>query len=52
MRGTDDHQDGLFSYVSLDARVPSTHPLRAVREMVDRALAGMSREFEAIYAVR
>ena len=51
MRGTDDHQDGLFSYVSLDARVPSTHPLRAVREMVDRALAGMSREFEAIYAV-
>ncbi len=51
MRGTDDHQDGLFSYVSLDARVPSTHPLRAVREMVDRALVGMSREFEAIYAV-
>ena len=50
MRGNDDHQDGLFSYVSLDARIPSTHPLRAVREMVDRALAGMSREFEAVYA--
>ncbi len=50
MRGNDDHQDGLFSYVSLDARVPKTHPLRTVREMVDRALAGMSREFEAVYA--
>ena len=50
MRGTDDRQDGLFSYVSLDARIPKTHPLRAVREMVDGALAGMSREFEAVYA--
>lgn len=50
MRGTDDRQDGLFSYVSLDARIPKTHPLRPVREMVDGALAGMSREFEAIYA--
>ena len=50
MRGTDDHQDGLFSYVSLNARIPNTHPLRAVREMVDAALARMSKDFEAIYA--
>ena len=50
MRGTDDHQDGLVSYVSLNARIPNTHPLRAVREMVDAALARMSKDFEAIYA--
>jgi hypothetical protein len=29
MREIDDRQDGLFGYVSLDAQIPSTHPLRA-----------------------
>ncbi len=35
MRGADKKQDGIFSYVSLEARVPQDHPLRAVRTMVD-----------------
>ncbi len=52
MRGFDERQNGLFGYVSLEARIPSTHPLRAVREIVDRALAGMLQEFEAIYATQ
>lgn len=50
MRGTDERQDGLFSYVSLEARVPSDHPLRPIREMVDAALESMSRDFNRIYA--
>lgn len=50
MRGGDDRQDGLFSYVSLEARIPQSHPLRPVREMVDEALAGMSREFDVVYS--
>jgi len=38
MRGDDQQQDGVFSYVSLEQRVPRSHPLRAIRAMVDEAL--------------
>ncbi len=38
MRGTDLRQEGMFSYVSPEARVPQDHPLRPIREMVNRAL--------------
>jgi transposase len=50
MRGTLDDQDGMFSYVSLEARIPADHPLRPMREMTDRALAVLSRRFDALYA--
>jgi transposase len=50
MRGTDLQQSGLFSYVSLESRVPQGHPLRAIKELLDEALAGMSRDFERVYA--
>jgi transposase len=49
MRGEDIHQEELFSYGSLEARVPSDHPLRPIRAMVDEALVGMSDRFDAIY---
>ena len=32
MRGDERVQDGMFSYVSLEQRVPQDHPLRAVRK--------------------
>jgi len=50
MRGTDLQQSGLFSYVSLESRVPPTHPLRGIKELLDEALAGMSRDFDRVYA--
>lgn len=50
MRGDDYRQDGLFSYVSLEARIPKAHPLRPVRTMVDSALKSMSRDFAKLYA--
>lgn len=50
MRGADICQDNMFSYVSLDARVPKNHPQRPVRTMVDEALRKLSRRFEALYA--
>ena len=50
MRGADVQQGGMFSYVSLEARVPAGHPLRAMRVLLDEALASMSRDFDRVYA--
>jgi transposase len=50
MRGDDVRSDGLFSYVSCEARVPGDHPLRAIRAIVDEALEVLSPEFEALYS--
>ncbi len=52
MRGEDRQQAALFSYLSPEARVPRDHPLRAIRQMVDRALAELSPRFDALYAER
>ena len=50
MRGGDQQQSGMFSYVSLEDRVPQDHPLRRIREMVDGILKGMAKEFDGLYA--
>ena len=50
MRGWDERSDALFSYVSCEARVPKDHPLRPIRQIVDKALATLSPEFEKLYA--
>jgi transposase len=50
MRGLDEHSEGLFSYVSCEARVPKNHPLRPIRAIVDEALEAMSPAFEGLYA--
>jgi transposase len=49
MRGEDIHQQELFSYSSLEARVPSDHPLRPIRVMVDEALKALDGRFNEIY---
>ena len=51
MRGDDKQlQSGMFSYVSLEQRVPPDHPLRAIRKLVDEILARMSKQFDALYS--
>ena len=50
MRGSDVHQEGMFSYLSPEKRVPDNHPLRAVRRMVDGALGELTDRFEAVYS--
>jgi transposase len=50
MRGTDDLQETLFSFTSLEGFVPADHPLRAVRVLVNEALRGLNGLFDAIYA--
>jgi len=49
MRGEDLQQHELFSYGSLEERVPAEHPLRPIRVMVDEALKEMDGRFEEIY---
>ena len=50
MRGNDVQQEAMFSYLSPEARVPQDHPLRPIRDMVNRALAELSGEFQAMYS--
>jgi transposase len=50
MRGTDQQQNHMFSYLSPETRVPKDHPLRAIRVMVDQVLAKLSRRFDGMYA--
>jgi len=50
MRGDDNQQDGMFSYVSPEKRVPADHPLRPIRKMVDEILKEMSPKFAELYS--
>ena len=50
MRGEDQRSESFFSYVRLEARIPTDHPLRAIRELVDAALRELSRSFDRLYA--
>jgi transposase len=50
MRGEDDKQSAMYSYVTLAQRIPVDHPARSIREMVDRALQRMDAELEQLYS--
>ena len=50
MRGADEQTSSLLSYVSCEARVPSSHPLRRIRAVVDEALDVLSPDFDGMYA--
>ena len=52
MRGDEQEQEAMFSYVSLEQRVAGDHPLRAIRRMVDQALADLSLHFDSLYSRR
>jgi transposase len=50
MRGSDQQQGEVFSYLSPESRVRKDHPLRAIRTMVDEVLRALSPEFDRMYA--
>src|SRR5215831_5580941 len=50
MRGDDNLQDGIFSYISPEKRVPADHPLRPIRKLVDEILKEMSPQFSKLYS--
>jgi transposase len=50
MRGDDGRTGSLFSYVDLEARVGRNHPVRAIRAIVNEALAALAGEFSSLYS--
>jgi len=49
MRGEDQRAEGFFSYLRLETRIPTDHPLRAIRALVDAASAQLSQAFAKLY---
>jgi transposase len=50
MRGKDEQQLDVFSYISPEQRVPHDHPLRRLRVMTDEALRDLQARFIKLYA--
>ena len=50
MRGEDKQQSAMYSYVTLEQRIPEDHPARAIRGLADRALERMDGELEGLYS--
>jgi hypothetical protein len=49
MRGAFEDQGGLFSYILPEARIPTSHPLRKIRELVRGVLGELNRSFGKLY---
>ena len=49
MRGYEDGQNSMFSYVAMERRIPENHPLRSIRALLDRVLDRMDPLFEQLY---
>lgn len=50
MRGQDEKQLGVFSYVNPEQRIPLDHPLRQIRVMTDQVLRELKPRFNRLYA--
>ena len=50
MRGDDQPQSTLFSYVSIEDRIPADHPLRTIQALVNPILAALSPRFQQMYS--
>jgi transposase len=49
MRGSDKTSGSLFSYVDVEERIPSKHPLRTIGEIVNEVLASLDGELAKLY---
>ncbi len=50
MRGANEEQGFIFTYLSPEQRVPQEHPLRIVKCQADAVLKGLNRTFDGMYA--
>jgi hypothetical protein len=46
MRGDERVQGSMFSYLTLEQRVPADHPLREIRALTDDVLQSLDAEFD------
>ncbi|MCX5966642.1 MAG: IS5/IS1182 family transposase, partial [Cyanobacteria bacterium] len=51
MRGQQERSSSLFSYVSIEERIPTSHPLRRIRRLADQALDRLNPTFCRLYAL-
>jgi hypothetical protein len=47
MRGDDERSEGFFSYVRLETRIPTDHPMRAIRPPYRGRLTRLGEASEA-----
>jgi len=50
MRGDDRQTGAMFSYVTLEERIPLDHPLRTMRRLTDAIFERLSPEFDRLYS--
>jgi len=50
MRGQQERTGSLFSYVSIEERIPASHPLRRIRKLAEQALDRLNPTFCQLYA--
>lgn len=50
MRGSDERQGTMFSYVDMDSRIPTDHPLRRILVLTERALDEIRSRLDGMYA--
>lgn len=50
MRGEADRQSDLFSYVSLESRIPAAHPIRAIKALADGVVEQLDELFTSMYS--
>ncbi len=50
MRGDNEQQAGMYSYISPEQRVPAEHPLRPIRKMTDEIFKQLSPQFDKLYS--
>ena len=50
MRGHRECSGSLFSYVSIEKRIPACHPLRRIRKLAHQALDRLNPTFSEFYA--
>jgi len=50
VRGENEQEAAMFSYISPEQRVPADHPLRPIRQMTDEIFKQLSPRFDQLYA--
>ena len=50
MRGRRNPQTTMLAFIDLEERVPTAHPLRTIKRLVDEALADLSSVSDRMYA--